>query len=159
LTRVSRTIERHTVIDHPSHTVWEVLADFGGVAKWAPRMKHSRLADSLEIGVGARRVMRHVWGFRIEETVTRWEEGAGFSFRLDRAPPPLRDVQESWAIEARGQTTRVSTRVTYRTGWAVFGRFADHCLIRFLVAREMGSSLRSLRHFADYRYGASAKRA
>lgn len=156
MTRITRTIEKSAFISQPPRAVWELLADFGGVAKWAPRMKGSRITGELVNGVGTRRVMRHVWGFRIVETVTRWEEGSGFTFRLDRAPAPMRDVVESWRIEPEGAGTRVQTRVSYRTGWAMLGRCVDQCMLRFLIEREMTSSLRSLRHFADYRLHASA---
>lgn len=159
LTPITRTIEKTTYIDQHPEAVWAVLADFGGVANWAPRMKHSRVTNGQNGGVGTRRVMRHVWGFRIEETVTDWEEGSGFTFRLDRAPPPLREVVETWRIESAAGGTRVCTRVTYRAGWAAIGRIADACFIRFLVAREMTTSLRSLRHFADYRLRTASRRA
>lgn len=159
MTPVRRTIEKSAFISQPPGKVWEVLADFGGVAKWAPRMKDSRITGGLLNGIGTRRVMRHVWGFRIVETVTRWDEGSGFTFRLDRAPAPMCDVVESWRIEPEDAGTRVLTRVTYGTGWALFGRCVDQFLLRFLVEREMTSSLRSLRHFADYRLHASAEPA
>lgn len=156
---ITRTIENSAFIAQPPCRVWAVLADFGGVAKWAPRMKGSRITSENAYGVGTRRVMRHVWGFRIVETVTHWDEGSGFTFRLDRAPAPLRGVVESWCIEQEGAGTRVRTRVSYGTGWAVLGRWVDRWLVRFLVEREMASSLRSLCHFADYRFHASTKPA
>ena len=154
---VTRTVEKSAIIAQSPDSVWRVLADFGGVANWAPRMKNSRVTNGVVNGVGARRVMRHVWGFRIEETITDWNEGSEFTFRLDRAPPPLRDVVETWKIEPVETGTRVRTRVSYGTGWAVLGRIADSCLIRFLVAREMNHSLRCLRHFADHCAGRPAR--
>lgn len=152
MTLVRRVVEKSAFIAHPPEAVWEVLADFGSVAKWAPRMKDSRITSGQINGVGTRRVMRHVWGFRIVETVTSWDQGVGFSYRLDQAPAPLRGVVETWRVEPEADGTRVRTCVSYATGWAGFGRLLDRCLVRFLIEREMASSLRSLGHFADYRF-------
>ena len=49
-------------IEAPADDVWAVLEDFGGVAKWAPNMRRSKLVGSQATDVGARRIMHHHLG-------------------------------------------------------------------------------------------------
>ena len=106
-------------INTAHQAVWDVLADFGNVADWAPYMRGSCLVGERKSGLGTCRTMRHAWGFRFEETVTDWNPGTGLSFDVLRAPFPMKDVRESWRIEQRGGRSTVITRVVYdmRLGW------------------------------------------
>ncbi|MDH3940324.1 MAG: SRPBCC family protein, partial [Xanthomonadales bacterium] len=85
-----RALIERVEIRAPKEAVWDALADFGGVADWAPYMKSSHLIGDLESGIGTRRGMRHAWGFQFEEAVTRWDEGLGYSFDVFKAPYPMK---------------------------------------------------------------------
>ncbi|MEJ2383832.1 MAG: SRPBCC family protein [Xanthomonadales bacterium] len=144
-----RELSEQMVIAAPPERVWRALADFGDVAAWAPYMRISHLIGDQERGVGTRRGMRHELGFRFEERVTAWDEGEGFAFDVLRAPWPMTDVRESWRIEARGDGTRVSTRVEYGMKIGVAGALLDGALVRFIVRREMRSGLRGLKEYLE----------
>lgn len=140
-----RELTEQVVIRAPIAKVWETLADFGGVADWAPYMKTSHLVGDLEEGVGTRRGMRHAFGFRFEECVTAWQEGEGYSFDVFRAPYPMTNVKESWRADDTSGNATVTTSVSYdmRLGW--IGSLLDTLLVRFIVKREMRSGLRGLK--------------
>lgn len=138
---LTETIE----IEAPLQDVWNLLADFGNAADWAPSMRESRLAGHLESGVGTRRTMRHSWGFRFEESVTEWSHGTGYSFDVLRAPYPMKDVRESWVLEGDNDRSRVTTRVAYDMGLGWSGSLLDWLLVRFIVRREMRAGLRGLK--------------
>jgi ligand-binding SRPBCC domain-containing protein len=150
-----RVLEERVELRAPAPQVWAVLADFGGVATWAPYMRNSQLLGQQAVGVGARRAMRHAWGFRFEECVTQWHEGKGFSFDVLKAPFPMKNVKETWAIAREDGHTVVSTQVRYgmRLGWV--GRILDRLLVRFLVRREMRAGLRGLRQHLERSTGVS----
>jgi hypothetical protein len=140
-----RKLTENIRISRPKHEVWSLLADFGNVADWAPYMKSSHLLGDIQGGVGMKRGMRHAWGFRFEESVTRWLDGGGFSFDVLRAPFPMRDVKESWELNHENGISTVSTTVTYGMKLGPFGTLIDWLLVRFVVRREMRAGLRGLK--------------
>ena len=146
-----RELRESIAIATPVHTVWSLLADFGGVSQWAPYMKSSHLIGDIRSGIGMRRGMLHAWGFRFEERVTQWTEGNGFSFDVHRAPFPMTDVKESWVISQDNGVSKVSTRVTYGMKLGPLGRLLDWLLVRFIVRREMRAGLRGLKRYSENR--------
>lgn len=144
-----RELKESITIAMPLQSVWELLADFGGVSDWAPYMKHSHLIGDIQSGVGMRRGMRHAWGFRFEEAVTQWTEGKGFSFDVFRAPFPMTDVRESWVVDHENGFSTVSTRVTYSMKLGPVGQFIDWLMVRFIVRREMRVGLRGLKQHSE----------
>ncbi|NCF62719.1 MAG: hypothetical protein GWP58_07695 [Gammaproteobacteria bacterium] len=150
-----RVLSEQVDINAPAQAVWEVLADFGGVADWAPYMRKSHLIGDLQSGIGTRRGMRHAWGFRFEESVTEWNEGDGYSFDVFRAPFPMKDVKESWIAGRDNGLSTVSTRVTYEMHLGPVGRILDWMMVRFIVQREMRAGLRGLKQYLETGAGKS----
>ena len=142
-------LDQEIVAGVSPEAVWKVLEQFGSVDQWAPGMHSSSLSGEQTSGVGTRRVMRHRWGFRIEEEVTRWADGQGMSFVLTKAPFPMKNVHENWsAIYDNGFTT-VTTEVNYGMRLGFLGRFIDWVLVQFVVRREMRSGLRGLKQYTE----------
>jgi hypothetical protein len=146
---MSRLLEDHIEIDAPPAVVWGILSDFSGVATWAPYLRSSSPVGDIESGVGAYRVMRHFWGFRLEESVVRWEDGAGYDFDVVRVPFPIRDVRESWRVSEENGALTVTTRVEYDTHLGPLGTAIDAVIVRHLVKREMREGLRGLKRYAE----------
>ncbi len=144
-------------IGAPAERVWEVLADFGDVAAWAPYMRKSHLIGSQRSGIGMRRGMRHAWGFRFEEQVTQWHEGKGFAFDVLKAPFPMKHVKEVWVLAPENGQTAVETQVRYGTYFGLPGRFVDWLLVRFVVRREMRAGLRGLKEYLEQETGRTAE--
>ena len=130
---------------------WEVMADFGSAASWAPGMRHSSLRGDTSSGVGTYRVMRHAWGFRIEEIVTQWTDYSGYSFKLVKAPFPMCDVCEKWVLEGSDLQAKLTITVSYNMRLGFLGRLLDMLLVRFVVAREMHQSVYGLKHYVEKR--------
>ncbi len=65
---------RSVVIDAAKDKVWEVLADFGAVSKWAPTITDSAIVGDANTGVGAVRTCEHVKMGTLEETIVSWTE-------------------------------------------------------------------------------------
>ena len=146
-----RLLEERVEIRAPAHQVWDLLADFGNVAEWAPYMRQSRLLDGPSTGIGMRRGMRHAWGFRFEEEVTQWHEGKGFAFDVLKAPFPMKDVKEVWVLAPEDGHTAVETQVRYGAHLGFLGQIVDWLVVRFVVRREMRAGLRGLKNHAEQR--------
>lgn len=144
-----RLLQERVEIRAPADHVWEVLADFGGVAEWAPYMRRSHLIGNQTSGIGMRRGMRHAWGFRFEEEVTQWHKGKGFAFDVLKAPFPMREVKEVWVLAPEDSHTAVETQVRYGTHLGFLGGVVDWLLVRFVVRREMRAGLRGLKEYTE----------
>jgi ligand-binding SRPBCC domain-containing protein len=144
-----RTLEDQIQINAPHSVVWGLLSDFSGVATWAPYLRNSSPVGDVESGVGAYRVMRHFWGFRLEESVVEWDDGSGFEFDVVRVPFPIKDVREAWRIEDAEDHVVVATRVEYDTHLGPVGAAIDAAIVSLLVRREMREGLRGLKRHAE----------
>jgi hypothetical protein len=112
-------------------------------------MRSSRIKGDRKTGAGACRVMRHAWGFSIEESVTQWTDGVGYSFELLRAPFPMSGVRETWLLEASGAHSTITTQVSYDMRLGAIGALLDMLLVRYLVSREMRAGLRGLKKYLE----------
>lgn len=144
-----RVLDERVEIDAPADLVWGLLADFGGVSKWAPGMRASIILGDRHQGVGAMRAMRHAWGFQFQERITQWHEGKGFSFDVIRAPFPMAEVKETWVMAPRDGVAVVETQVRYGMRLGPLGRLIDWAVVRFIVRREMRGGLGGLKSYAE----------
>ncbi len=144
-----RILKEGIQIGAPLEKVWAVLENFGDVYSWAPYMRSSALIGKQKTGIGTRRKLLHAWGFRLEETVTGWIDGRGFTFDVNRAPWPMKNVREAWVIEHEKGQTIIGTSVEYEMHLGVLGRWLDSLLVQFIVQREMRAGLRGLKDFLE----------
>ena len=144
-----RKLEEKTEIRTTTQVVWEAMADFGNASTWAPGMRKSSLKGDKKTGVGTHRIMRHSWGFRIEEIVTEWTTGTGYSFKLVKAPFPMCEVCETWVLRPAESGALLTIVVTYGMRLGLLGNLLDTVLVRFVVAREMRLSIRGLKRHLE----------
>lgn len=142
-------LEERIEISSSPDAVWQVLRNFGSAALWAPGVVTSLSNGDRTAETGARRVLRHLWGFQLEEVVTAWDEGRGYSFIVVKAPFPLRNVRETWAIDTGSRDARVSTAVEYEMGLGPIGNITDRVLMRHLIRREMRLGLAGLKRYVE----------
>jgi len=147
-----RKLVDRIVIETPKQAVWDAMADFGSAAPWAPGMRESSLKGEQTSGVGTQRVLQHVWGFRIEEIVTEWVDGAGFSFKLVKAPYPLRDVSETWILRPDGNRALLTIIVSYSMHLGLIGAMLDTMFVKFLIAREIRSGILGLKRYVEQKF-------
>lgn len=79
-------------IDAPIQDVWQVLDDFGGVAKYNPNVEASRVIAGPDTGTGATRECVFVNGGRIEEEIVDYRSETGYTVKFtDMGEFPLRE--------------------------------------------------------------------
>lgn len=150
-----RRLEDQIEIHAPRAVVWGILSDFSGVATWAPYLRSSSPVGDVEAGVGAYRVLRHFWGFRLEESVIEWDEGTGYAFDVVTVPFPIKDVRETWQVVSENGRVSVRTTVEYDTHLGPLGGAVDSVLVSRLVRREMREGLKGLKRHAETIVGRS----
>jgi carbon monoxide dehydrogenase subunit G len=112
---MTATARRHAVVPAPLDDVWAVLADFGGLARWATEVDHSCLLHDDDLAVGlVRRVQ--VGRATLLEAVDVLEPRRRLGYRITGLPSVLRAVRNEWALDATGDRTEVAITTTVDVG-------------------------------------------
>ena len=107
-------VER-TRIERSAVEVWSVLADFGGIAAWAPNVDHSSLTTQVAEGVGATRrvqVGRNV----LLERIVDWQSEERLTYVIEGFPPIVSEVSNSWHLVSSGDATTVELVTRIKPG-------------------------------------------
>ena len=95
--------------------VWAVLADFGGISRWAPNVDHSCLTTEQPEGVGTVRRVQ-VGRNALLERVVEWEPGRRLAYEIEGLPAVVRSVTNTWELEGSGGATTVTLTSQIDTG-------------------------------------------
>ncbi len=141
MTTVATTKE----IAAPASSIWSVLADFGGVHRYHPRVAKSPLLSDENSGVGAKRRCEFYDDTSIVEEVTSWDEGRGFTVELSEISMPLKNVTARIGVEERGaDRAAVTIEMTYTPKFGPVGWLMDRMMIRRMMPKMFASVLRGL---------------
>jgi carbon monoxide dehydrogenase subunit G len=131
---VTATVSRTATVAAPPRCAWEVLADFGALARWVPEVDHSSLLHGGSPGAGtARRVQ--VGRTTLLETVTAWSPPDHLAYDITGLPPVLRHVANDWRLRAVDGGTEVTVTTTVDAGPRPPQR-----LVARLVARRLATT-------------------
>lgn len=114
-------------VDRPADEVWAALADFGGIARWAPNVSHSCLTGQQVEGVGTERRVQ-VGRDALIERVTEWAPGERLAYTVEGLPPIVRSLVNAWTLEEHGSSTTVT--LTSRVSGPLAGRLLAPVLRR-----------------------------
>lgn len=113
-------------IDAPTDEVWRVLDDFGGVAKYNPNVKTSKIVAGPDSGTGATRECLFHDGGRIEEEIVEYESGTGYTVNfVDMGDFPLEENVVEIGVESIDESRTAVTMTTNFTpkfgpiGWVM----------------------------------------
>lgn len=131
---MSAQVSRTAIVAAPVEAVWDVLVDFGSLARWVPEIDHSCLLHGGPPGVGtARRVQ--VGRTTLLETITTWSPPDHLGYDITGLPPALRHVANEWRLEVVDHGTEVTVTTTVDAGPRPPQR-----LVARLVARRMAAT-------------------
>ena len=137
-------IEAQIEIDAPVEQVWEVLADFGGVYRWAPSVTNSYATSEANSGPEA---SRHcdIAGFGgIEENITEWSEGREFTY-FATGVGPISQGYSTWSVKPQGDKTVVYTEFSYGLRFGPIGSLMNALIIHRKVEQGLKNSLEGLK--------------
>lgn len=138
----------------PPSAVWRRLADLSLAHRYVPGILRTEITTAATEGVGAsRRVYTSAIRY-INETVTDWREGRGFTLRLHRdgggAPAPFREAGFRYELEGLDAE---NTRITLRLDFTMRGGALGHWLARGLLAgafqRRLDAIAASMKRFYE----------
>ena len=117
-------------INAPIKEAWHVLADFNNVYTWAPGVSESHGLGSKEQQIGAARYCKLADFGTIDEVVTQWQEGQGFTYTVS-ALGPLNNAISRWVlVEVDAQTSRLEAELAYDIRFGLFGKMMHRLVMR-----------------------------
>ncbi len=140
---------RHVPINASKEKVWDVLADFGGAANWAPTISESGSTTEANGGVGAERRCKHVKMGYIEERIVAWEDGRSLSYDVIKGLPfPMKSMNVTWSVNAAGDNAIVSGAMEFRMGLGPLG-VLPALMARLPMRKELQVSLAGLKQYIE----------
>jgi hypothetical protein len=105
---------RTATIAAPPEAIWAVLADFGAISTWAPKVDHSSLLRSTDGGSGIGTTRRIQTGrMTLLERVVAWDEPTTLAYDLDGLPSVVHSARNEWRLEPAGAGTTAVTLTSF----------------------------------------------
>ena len=149
---MTKNISFQIDVDAPVNRVWNILADFGGIAKYNPAVPNVTLRSSNNDGVGADRVCELLPAGEIYERVFDWTEGQGYSIEIygGKGIPPFRKALVDLKVEPNGKGgSKVSTSLDYSLKYGPIGWVMDTVMVNRFMKKGFSGLLAGLKHHAE----------
>ena len=120
-------VSASSIIDMPRENAWEKLRDISLAHHYVPGIVKTEILGNQAEGVGASRYVYRNEKSYIQETVTEWRDGEGFTIKLhrgDKPAPPFREAWFNYQLSDHGtRQTQITTRMAYALPLGAVGRF------------------------------------
>jgi hypothetical protein len=97
--------------DVPAREMWSIVSDLGGVSRYMPALRSSRILDDHPAGRGAVRLCEDRAGRQWSEECTEFRDGEGFTVRFAAEAPdfpfPATHMRGGWEVAPRGSGCEV----------------------------------------------------
>ncbi len=141
-------VSAEILIDAPVGKVWEALADFGAIYRWAPAVTNSYTTSENDRGPDA---ARHcdIAGFGgIEEYVTEWKEGKFFKYKATPVGA-IGGSHSTWGVTPKGNKSRVYTDLEFEVRFGPIGALINELIMRRLLKMAMRNTAAGLKHYVE----------
>ena len=120
-------VSASSIVDMPRENAWEKLRDISLAHHYVPGIVKTEILGNQAEGVGASRYVYRNEKSYIQETVTEWRDGEGFTIKLhrgDKPAPPFREAWFDYQLSDHGtRQTQITTRMAYALPLGALGRF------------------------------------
>ena len=126
-------------LDHGA--AWRRMRDLSMAHMYVPGLAPVTFVGPQREGPGTHRRVRMYGLPAMDETVTAWREGEGFTLRLQRGTsgplPPLRELYFDYGLEVRDGRVWLVNRMRYEVGLGPFGILLERLLLRPIFRRQL----------------------
>ena len=144
------TVTRQIEINAPVEVVWEAIADFGGVYKWAPNVTSSYSTTEANEGVGAGRHCEVPGVGGIDEEIVDWKDGTSYKYQVENIGPIGKLVNE-WSVTSDGNKSLVTTNASYRMRFGIIGAIMDRLIVRRSIRKAIAQGQSGLKGYVETR--------
>lgn len=135
-------------INAPAEKVWEVVADFGSVSKWAPNVTNSYSTTEANGGVGAGRHCDVVGFGAIEEEIVEWKESRSLTYEVENVGP-MKSVRNKCSVRGEGNRTVVTFTIDYQMKFGPLGALLDKLVAGRQLGKAAALGLAGLKHYLE----------
>ena len=157
---VSQQARVSTVIELPMAQAWEKLQDFSQAHNYVPGLTDTQIVSEQSRGAGAHR--RVYSGKRyLEETISDWREGSGFTIRLhkgEKPMPPFKQAEFVYQLsEESDRQTLVELTLCFTMPLGGLGRFLGSRVVTPGIHKQLIGVAAGMKHFYETGEPASNK--
>ena len=139
-----QTVSAEFEVELSAADVWERLRDLSHPEMYVQGLTAVEFTTEQRQGVGASRRVTQGKSLKLDETVTEWREGKGFTLRLHRGEkgpiPPLTAHFFDYGLREADGRVYLCNQMRYQVGLGVFGSLLN----KLLLLRVMRSQLRNV---------------
>jgi len=130
--------------------VWEVLADFGGIYRWNPGVRHSYSTSESCHGLSATRHCELLKGDDyLDENILEWRDGQSFKVNIYETNLPLQRNIVEFSIEADGSGTIVTVAPDYALKFGRLGQLMNWIVVQRKFKKGMEDLLAGLKYHIE----------
>jgi hypothetical protein len=120
---------------------WRLVRDLSQPHMYVPRLTAHEFTTSQRQGLGTSRRVTQGKSMQLDETVSDWTEGEGFSLRLhrgDKGPiPPFKSHYFDYGLLERDGQVYLHNRMRYEVGMGLFGKLLDRLLLQRVIRSQL----------------------
>lgn len=148
---MAREATYQVTIDIPCDKAWEIMQDLTVPHNYVPGLLRTEMHTEQKTGVGtSRRVFKKMMA--LDETVTQWNEGEGFTLRLHdgEKDKPLPKSFFRYKIEAAGENKTLFTATMGYTFWlGALGQLIDGPIVFPIVKSQIRDVALAVKHYYE----------
>ena len=131
-------------------TVWEVLADFGGIYRWNPGVRYSYSTSESSHGLFATRHCELLTGDDyLDEQILEWRDGQSFKVEIYETNLPLHRNVVEFSVVAEGSGTIVTVAPDYTLKYGLLGWLMNQLVVRRKFQKGMEDLLTGLKYHIE----------
>ncbi|PCJ82565.1 MAG: hypothetical protein COA49_00425 [Bacteroidetes bacterium] len=146
------TFTKQIIIDASKQKVWQIVSDLGGIYRYNPGVSKSYYTTDITDGIDAARICELQPTGKIMETVTHWNEGEGFSLRVDpiEKAPPVKNFSGKFQLkEITGIRTQITVTINYDMKLGAIGLLLNNLIIQAKMEEGIKDLLEGLKVFSE----------
>lgn len=141
-----------TVINLPRQAAWEKLQDLRLAHHYVPGIVDTKITTEITQGIGTSRNVYRKNGQYLQETVTDWREGAGFSIRLHNGEKdsPFKNASFHYALaDTADGNTLLTTTMSYTPPLGPIGKTLDKLFLNRIISGVITDVALSMKYFYE----------
>lgn len=139
-------------INMPREQAWAKLRNLTLAHYYVPGVVDTRINTTATEGVGVSRNVYQKRGGYLQETVTEWIDGVGFTLRLHKGEKdaPFKDASFRYHLADAGPgLTRLTATMGYTPPLGVVGQALDQLLLRRIIQGVIGDVALGLKYYYE----------
>ncbi|MCH7998933.1 MAG: SRPBCC family protein [Chloroflexi bacterium] len=141
-------ITKQITINAPAEKVWDIVADFGSISKWAPNVTNSYSTTEANGGVGAGRHCDVVGFGAIEEEIVEWKESRSLTYEVEDVGP-IKSLRNESSVRGDGDRTVVTFTLDYQMKFGPLGALLDKLVAGRQLGKAAALGLAGLKHHVE----------